>query len=103
MILTQRRNYSILGNTHVATILSLSEVQLYFNSYTDEHQLSTLFLVLKRILKYSDIRYYLGIRMHFLVLDHSFNVCACAETKHVQLLRKLNSGREVSCFMLLFF
>ena len=40
--------------------------------------------------------HYFGIRMYtyFLVI---------AETKHVQLLRKLNGGGEVSCFVLLVF
>ena len=47
--------------------------------------------------------YYLGIRMYFLVFDYSFNVCTCIETKHMQLLRKLNGGGEFSCFMLLVF
>ena len=41
--------------------------------------------------------------MYFLVFNYSFNVCACAETKHMQLLRQLNGGGEVSCFMLLVF
>ena len=41
--------------------------------------------------------------MYFLVFDCSFNICACTETKHMQLLRKLNGGGEVSCFMLLVF
>ena len=41
-----------------------------------------------------------GIQMYFLVFDYSFNVCACAETKHVKLLRKLHGGGEVfaSCY-----
>ena len=55
-------------------------------------------LVLKRILKYSDISLYLNV---FLVIDYSVNDCACTETKQVQLLRKLNGGGEVSCSVLL--
>ena len=54
-------------------------------------------LVLKQILKYWNN---FGIRMYFLVFDYLFNICACPETKHVQLLRKLNSGGEVSYFVL---
>ena len=41
--------------------------------------------------------------MDFLIVDYSFNFCACTETKHVQILRKLNGGGEVSCFVLLVF
>ena len=42
-------------------------------------------LVLKRILRYSFV---------ILIFDYSFNVCTCAETKHVQL----NGSSKVSCY-----
>ena len=35
-----------------------------------------------------------------MVFDYSFNICTCAETKHVQLL---NGSGDVSCFVLLVF
>ena len=41
--------------------------------------------------------------MYFLVFNYSLKVCTCAETKHIQLLRKLNGSGEISCFMLLVF
>ena len=36
--------------------------------------------------------------MYFYVFDYSFNVCACAEIKHVQLLCKLNGYRFALCY-----
>ena len=38
----------------------------------------------------------------YLVYNYSFNVCTCAETKHMQL-RKSHDSKEVSCFVLLVF
>ena len=39
--------------------------------------------------------YSLDILVYFLVFDYSFNFCACAETKHVQSLGKLNGDEEI--------
>ena len=75
-------------------------VSRYIRSYVLHTYMYMYKLVLKQILKYWNN---FGILMYFLVFNYLFYICACPETKHVQLLRKLNGGGEVSYFVLLVF